>query len=199
MSMEKDSGELKALIRSAQAGDEGAFEQILSLIEAPVYRLAFSMLRHKQDAEDAAQEVLIKLWRTLPDYRFECPLLIYVLKMTRTTVLDLQRKLSRRREHEVSLTVEDEDGERVVMDVADTSVDANPAEHLTRAERIAEVRRAMEDLPPAERDIIMLKDIQGLSYAQIADLLSVEEGTVGSRLSRARKNLEKILKTRKIF
>jgi RNA polymerase sigma-70 factor (ECF subfamily) len=197
--MEKDSKELKALIRSAQAGDEGAFEQILSLIEVPVYRLAFSMLRHKQDAEDAVQEVLIKLWRTLPDYRFECPLLIYVLKMTRTTVLDLQRKLSRRREHEVSLTVEDEDGERVVMDVADTSVDANPAEHLTRAERIAEVRRAIEDLPPAERDIIMLKDIQGLSYAQIADLLSMEEGTVGSRLSRARKNLEKILKTRKIF
>jgi RNA polymerase sigma-70 factor (ECF subfamily) len=197
--MEKDSKELKALIRSAQAGDEGAFEQILSLIEVPVYRLAFSMLRHKQDAEDVSQEVLIKLWRTLPDYRFECPLLIYVLKMTRTTVLDLQRKNARRREHEVSLTVEDEDGDRVEMDVTDTSVDANPAEHLTRAERIAEVRRAVEDLPPAERDMIMLKDIQGLSYAQIADLLSIEEGTVGSRLSRARKNLEKILKTRKIF
>jgi RNA polymerase sigma-70 factor (ECF subfamily) len=197
--MEKDSGELKALIRSAQAGDERAFEQILSLIEVPVYRLAFSMLRHKQDAEDVSQEVLIKLWRTLPDYRFECPLLIYVLKMTRTTVLDLQRKNARRREHEVSLTVEDEDGDRVEMDVADTSVDANPAEHLTRAERIAEVRRAIEDLPPDERDMIMLKDIQGLSYAQIADLLSIEEGTVGSRLSRARKNLEKILKTRKIF
>jgi RNA polymerase sigma-70 factor (ECF subfamily) len=197
--MEKDSGELKALIRSAQAGDERAFEQILSLIEVPVYRLAFSMLRHKQDAEDVSQEVLIKLWRTLPDYRFECPLLIYVLKMTRTTVLDLQRKNARRREHEVSLTVEDEDGDRVEMDVTDTSVDANPAEHLTRAERIAEVRRAVEDLPPAERDMIMLKDIQGLSYAQIADLLSIEEGTVGSRLSRARKNLEKILKTRKIF
>jgi RNA polymerase sigma-70 factor (ECF subfamily) len=197
--MEKDSKELKALIRSAQAGDERAFEQILSLIEVPVYRLAFSMLRHKQDAEDVSQEVLIKLWRTLPDYRFECPLLIYVLKMTRTTVLDLQRKNARRREHEVSLTVEDEDGDRVEMDVTDTSVDANPAEHLTRAERIAEVRRAVEDLPPAERDMIMLKDIQGLSYAQIADLLSIEEGTVGSRLSRARKKLEKILKTRKIF
>ncbi len=199
MSMEKDSKELKALIRSAQTGDESAFEQILTLIEVPVYRLAFSMLRHKQDAEDVSQEVLIKLWRTLPDYRFECPLLIYVLKMTRTTVLDLQRKNARRREHEVSLTVEDEDGDRVEMDVTDTSVDANPAEHLTRAERIAEVRRAVEDLPPAERDMIMLKDIQGLSYAQIADLLSIEEGTVGSRLSRARKNLEKILKTRKIF
>ena len=199
MSMEKDSKELKALIRSAQAGDESAFEQILTLIEVPVYRLAFSMLRHKQDAEDVSQEVLIKLWRTLPDYRFECPLLIYVLKMTRTTVLDLQRKNARRREHEMSLTVEDEDGDRVEMDVTDTSVDANPAEHLTRAERIAEVRRAIEDLPPAERDMIMLKDIQGLSYAQIADLLSIEEGTVGSRLSRARKKLEKNLKKRKIF
>ena len=199
MSMEQDAKELRSLVRAAQAGDELAFEQILTLIEVPVYRLAFSMLRHKQDAEDAAQEVLIKLWRTLPDYRFECPLLLYVLKMTRNTVLDLQRKNTRRREHEISLTVENDDGEQVVLDLPDTSTDANPAEHMTRAERIAEVRRAIEDLPPADRDVILLKDIQGLSYAQIASLLSIEEGTVGSRLSRARKNLAKILKTRKIF
>jgi RNA polymerase sigma-70 factor (ECF subfamily) len=199
MSLEKDSKELRALIRAAQAGDEQAFEQILRLIEVPVYRLAFSMLRHKEDAEDVSQEVLIKLWRTLPDYRFECPFVLYVLKMTRNTALDLERKRSGRREHEVSLTVENDDGERVEMEVADTDPDSSPANQLTRAERIAEVRRAIEDLPPAEREIIQLKDIQGLSYAQIARLLSIEEGTVGSRLSRARKNLEKILKTRKIF
>ena len=199
MSVEKNSKELRALILAAQAGDEQAFEQILRLIEVPVYRLAFSMLRHKEDAEDVSQEVLIKLWRTLPDYRFECPLLLYVLKMTRNAALDLERKRSRRRENEVSLTVENDDGERVDRELADTSEDNDPAKRLTRAERIAEVRRAIEALPPDQREIIILKDIQGLSYAQIADLLSIEEGTVGSRISRARKNLEKILRNGKIF
>ena len=197
--MEKDSKEMRALILAAQAGDEQTFEQILRLIEVPVYRLAFSMLRHKEDAEDVSQEVLIKLWRTLPDYRFECPLLLYVLKMTRNAALDLERKRSRRRENEVSLTVENDDGERVDRELADTSEDNDPAKRLTRAERIAEVRRAIEALPPDQREIIILKDIQGLSYAQIADLLSIEEGTVGSRISRARKNLEKILRNGKIF
>lgn len=197
--MEKDSKEMRALILAAQAGDEQAFEQILRLIEVPVYRLAFSMLRHKEDAEDVSQEVLIKLWRTLPDYRFECPLLLYVLKMTRNAALDLERKRSRRRENELSLTVENDDGERVDRELADTSEDNDPAKRLTRAERIAEVRRAIEALPPDQREIIILKDIQGLSYAQIADLLSIEEGTVGSRISRARKNLEKILRNGKIF
>ena len=100
---------------------------------------------------------------------------------------------------EASGTVENDDGERVDRELADTSEDNDPAKRLTRAERIAEVRRAIEALPPDQREIIILKDIQGLSYAQIADLLSIEEGTVGSRISRARKNLEKILRNGKIF
>ena len=195
----KDSKELRALIRAAQEGDEQAFEQILTLLEAQVYRLAFSMLRHKQDAEDATQETFIKLWRTLPSYRFECPILPYVLKMTRTTVLDMQRKIERRREHELSLTLENDQGERVELDLADTDVQNDPVAHLSKMELIAQVRQAIEDLPPGHRDILLLKDMQGLSYEQIAQTLDIQVGTVASRLSRARKNLEKILKTRKIF
>ncbi|MBR2620855.1 MAG: RNA polymerase sigma factor [Clostridia bacterium] len=195
----KDSKELRALIRAAQEGDEQAFEQILTLLEAQVYRLAFSMLRHKQDAEDATQETFIKQWRTLPSYRFECPILPYVLKMTRTTVLDMQRKIERRREHELSLTLENDQGERVELDLADTDVQNDPVAHLSKMELIAQVRQAIEDLPPEHRDILLLKDMQGLSYEQIAQTLDIQVGTVASRLSRARKNLEKILKTRKIF
>ena len=188
----KDSKELQKQIRAAQAGDERAFEGLLTLLEASVYRLAFSMLRHKQDAEDATQETFIKLWRTLPSYRFECPILPYVLKMTRTTVLDMQRKIARRAEHETSLTVENEAGERVEMDVADRDEGNDPTAHLSKTELIAQVRRAIDDLPPEHREIILLKDIQGLSYEQIALTLDIEPGTVASRLSRARKNLEKI-------
>jgi RNA polymerase sigma-70 factor (ECF subfamily) len=199
MSTERDSKELRACILAAQKGDEQAFEQLLTLLEKPIYRLAFSMLRHKQNAEDAAQETLIKLWRTLPSYRFECPILPYALTMARTTVLDMQRKLSRRSEHEVSLTVENNEGEQVTMDVADTDGQNDPVAHFERTERIAAVRKAMEQLPPEQRDIIWLKDIQGLSYAQISTVLGMEEGTVGSRLNRARKNLKKILENGKIY
>lgn len=199
MSDRKDSQEIKSLIQAAQKGDEQAFEKLLDMLQTPIYRLAFSMLHHKQNAEDAAQEVLIKLWRTLPDYRFECPILPYVLKMTRTTVLDMQRKLTRRHAHETSLTVDGDDGERVVMDVVDTSTASDPVAALAREELIAEVRRAIDDLPPDDRDIIILKDLRGLSYESIAHVLAMEEGTVASRLSRARKKLKNLLKTRKIF
>jgi RNA polymerase sigma-70 factor (ECF subfamily) len=199
MSTERDGKELRACILAAQKGDEQAFEQLLTLLEKPIYRLAFSMLRHKQNAEDAAQETLIKLWRTLPSYRFECPILPYALKMARTTVLDMQRKLSRRSEHEVSLTVENNEGEQVTMDVADTDGQNDPVVHFERTERIAAVRKAMEQLPTEQREIICLKDMQGLSYAQITAVLGIEEGTVGSRLNRARKNLKKILEAGKIY
>jgi RNA polymerase sigma-70 factor (ECF subfamily) len=119
--------------------------------------------------------------------------------MARTTVLDMQRNLSRRSEHEVSLTVENNEGEQVTMDVADTDGQNDPVVHFERTERIAAVRKAMEQLPTEQREIICLKDMQGLSYAQITAVLGIEEGTVGSRLNRARKNLKKILEAGKIY
>ncbi len=186
-------------IELAQAGDEAAFERLMTRYEVKVYRLAFSMLRHKQDAEDAMQETFIKLWRVLPTYRFECSLLVYLLKITRTVALDLERRRQRVRSHEESMTVQDDNGEWVEREVRDEDESSRPDVDVVRKERIAMVREAIEELSDEHRQIILLKDIQGLSYAEIGSILNLEAGTVASRLSRAREHLKKILKMRKIF
>ena len=195
----KDSEEWREQIRAAQAGDEKAFERLMTRYERQVYRLAFSLLRHKEDAEDAMQETFIKLWRVLPTYRYECSLLVYVLRITRTVSLDVERRRERRRANETSLTVENDTGERVDREIADEDVSSRPDLAFERAERIRMVREAIQELPEEHRQIILYKDIQGLSYAEIGAILGLGEGTIASRLARARENLKKILKKRKIF
>lgn len=196
--MQKDDRQLQRTIRAAQAGDEQAFEVLLGALEQQVYRLAYSMLRSREDAEDATQETLIKLWRTLPAYRFECPILPYTLHMARNVALDaLRRRASR--VQSVSLTSEGEAGESEQWDIADPDEYADPARDYERGERIRGVRAAIDELPPEHREILTLKDIEGYSYEQIGQILQLEQGTVKSRLSRARKNLAEILKSRNIF
>ena len=196
--MSRDDRELRSVIHKAQKGDEQAFEALMRTIELPMYCLALSMTRQREDAEDVTQEALVKLWRTLPSYRFECPILSYALQITRNTVLDLLRR-KRARGETVSLTVEEEDGEAAVLDIADPDEASDPARAYASEERMSEVRRALGDLPIELREILTLRAIEGMSYEQIGQVLSLEEGTVKSRLSRARKKLEEILKSRNIF
>ena len=193
----KDSKELQEQIRAAQHGDERAFEQLLTLLERSVYRLAFSMLRHKQDAEDATQEVFLKLWRTLGTWRDEASVKTYIMRIARNTVIDMIR---RRNAHPTdSLTVEDDDGEESQLDIADTDTTSNPAADYARREQIEEVRRAIDELDADHRELIILRDINGLSYDEIAEATGLYPGTVKSRLSRAREKLKNILKTRNFF
>lgn len=196
--MQRDDRQMQRTVRAAQAGDEQAFETLLGAIEQPVYRLIYSMLHSREDAEDATQETLIKLWRTLPSYRFECPILPYTLHMARNVALDLIRR-RHARVQTVSLTGEDENGENEQWDIADPNEYANPAREYERQERIEVVRRAVDALPDEYREIVVLKDMQGYSYEQIGQILSLGEGTVKSRLSRARKKLAEILKNGNIL
>lgn len=196
--MQRDDRQMQRTVRAAQAGDEQAFETLLGAIEQPVYRLIYSMLHSREDAEDATQETLIKLWRTLPSYRFECPILPYTLHMARNVALDLIRR-RHARVQTVTLTGEDENGENEQWDIADPNEYANPAREYERQERIEAVRRAVDALPDEYREIVVLKDLQGYSYEQIGQVLSLGEGTVKSRLSRARKKLAEILKNGNIL
>lgn len=196
--MQKDDRHMQKVIRAAQQGDERAFEALLGSLERQVYRLCYSMTRSREDAEDATQETMIKLWRTLPSYRFECPILPYTLRMARNTALDLLRRRNARIQT-VSMTVQDEAGENETMNVADPDEYANPARAYERQERVRNICAAIDELPPDQRDIIVLKDLEGYSYEHIGQILQIGEGTVKSRLSRARKKLSEMLKARNIF
>lgn len=198
MQQKQDGHALQKIVQAAQAGDEHAFEALMDVIEVPIYRLALAMTRCREDAEDAAQETLIKLWRSLPSYRFECPILPYALQVARNTTLDFLRRKRSDRLHMLPMS-EDSDGRAILAELPDPDENINPAHAYARRERAAEVRRAIDELPQELREILVLKDIQGLSYEQIGQALALKDGTVKSRLSRARKKLSEILRTRNIF
>ena len=182
---------LERIVSLAATGNERAFEQLVSIYEGAVYNMAMYMVKNRDDALDISQDVFVKLWQSLPTFRGECGIKSYVMKLTKNASLDFIRKRSRRQS--VSLTVENDKGEEAQLDLPDTSDESNPEQAYLREERIRKVREGLGRLDGEQREIIIMRDMNGMSYAEIADALGLNEGTVKSRLSRARSALKKIL------
>lgn len=179
------------LVRRAMKGNEPAFEALVRMYERQVFAYAYRLLSNHQDAEEVTQDVFVKLWRTLGSFRWESSFSTWILVITRNTATDLLR---RRDEGTDPLWREGAEGEEYGVPIADASTDSNPEEAYLQKERVATVRRAIDALPSDFRDILCLRELQGLSYSEIAEVLSLEEGTVKSRINRARAALKKILK-----
>ena len=182
---------LERIVKLAASGNDRAFEQLVSIYESVVYNMAMYMVKNRDDALDVSQEVFVKLWQSLPTFRGDCSIKSYIMKLTKNASLDFMRKQSRRQS--TSLTVENDKGEETQLDVPDTSDEANPEQAYLRAERIRMVREGLGRLDDEQRQIIIMRDMNGMSYAEIADALGLNEGTVKSRLNRARSALKKIL------
>ena len=194
--MKYEDMKLEDLFLLAKKGDGRAFEQIVLQTERAVYNLAFSIVKKKEDAEDVTQETYLRLWRVASELKLEGSLKLYILKAARNLALDLIRKNSRR--DEIDTVILDSDGE-FEIDIADDSPDSRPdASYLRKVEKET-VLQSIEELPSAAREMIVLRDIEGLSYAEIGAMLGIAEGTLKSKLFRARERLRKIILSKNIF
>lgn len=194
--MKYENMKLEDLFLLAKKGDGRAFEQIVLQTERAVYNLALSIVKNKEDAEDVTQETYLRLWRAASELNLEGSLKLYILKAARNLSLDFIRKNSRR--DEIDTVILDADGE-FEIDIADDSPDSRPdASYLRNVEKEA-VRQSIEELPSTAREIIVLRDIEGLSYAEIGAMLGIAEGTLKSKLFRARERLRKIILSKNIF
>lgn len=194
-----DSPELAALFLRAKKGDETAFAGLVDRYEKLVYNLAYQYMGNAEDAADVSQETFIKLWRSLSVFRQESSLSTWVFRIAQNCALDALRKRSVRRT--VSLTVEEDDGEERgrEIELVDTNPDHDPAVRSERRERRAAVREAIAALHAEHREILVLRDIEGYSYAEIGEMLGLEQGTVKSRISRARLQVKDFLESRNFF
>ena len=189
--------DLTVLVERAKSGDTEAFSEIVSYCERFVYNTACRVLTASgysvSDADDIAQDALIKAWRSLSSFRGDCSFSTWLFRVTVNTARDTIRSSARR--PVVSLTrQENEDDEPEIWDIPVTSGDELPEEAAERRETIEAVRRAVESLPEDQRQVIVLRDIHDLPYSEIAKILDTEIGTIKSRISRGRSNLKKILK-----
>ena len=173
------------IVRKVLQGDVNAFEKLVTEYEKGVYAIAQRMTGNPEDAADMTQETFIKAYNSLQSFRGDSKFSVWLYRIASNVCLDFLR--SRNRKPTVSLSVEDDEGEETQLDVADES--HSPELLLERSLTRDAVRRGLQALPPDYRQILLLREIQGLSYEEIADVLRIEVGTVKSRIFRARKRL----------
>jgi RNA polymerase sigma-70 factor (ECF subfamily) len=170
--------EFAAVLERAIAGDVSAFEQILLRYERRVLSVAWRLLGKQEDAQDAAQEVFLRAFRYLHRFDRRRPFEPWLIKMTVNVCHDVGRK---RHGYEVL----DPDFLRSTSD---------PHSDLHSEEQKQILRRALQELPEKERAAIVLRDIEGLSTAEVAEILGSSEPTVRSQISNARLKIRKMLK-----
>ena len=176
--------ELKT-VESVLGGDVNAFETLVLSYEKNVYNLALRMVKNPEDASDMAQEAFIRAYNSLASFRGESKFSVWLYRIVSNVCLDFLR--SRSRHPTVSLSVENDEGEETELDIPDES--QSPEALLERRLTRDSVRRGLDALSEEYRQILLLREIQGLSYDEIAETLSMELGTVKSRIFRARKKL----------
>lgn len=186
----------KALVQKAKAGDRDAFAALVSAYEGKIYNLALRYLGNREDAMDASQEVFLRVFRFLPGFQEESGFSTWIYRIGVNVCKDMLAKRSRR--NELPLEIPDDEEDYRTAEVSDSRYD--PEAIAQQADLRKTLADAIGDLPQQQREMIVLRDIQGLSYEEIAQVLALESGTVKSRLSRARENLrKKLLQSGNIF
>ena len=181
------------LLTKAAKGSREAFGELVRRYEKKVLTLSNRLCGNPDDGADAAQEAFVSAWQGLPRFRGDANFSTWLYRLTSNACMDLLRRRQRRDAH-AGASLNDEEAPLDIPDAAPT-----PQELVERRELRQEVRDALQTLSPEHRQILILREIHQLSYEEIGQALSLDAGTVKSRIHRARESLRKILTARGTF
>lgn len=176
-------------MHQAKQGDQDAFAALMRSYEKPIYNLCLRMVRKAEDAEELTQTTFFKAWRALPGFQEEAGFFTWLYRLASNTCIDFLRRENRR--HSTVQTVSLDADEEIATQIPDTR--NLPEARALQNERQRSLLRALESLPPEQRDILIRRELDGLSYQEIASLCHLELGTVKSRIARARIQLRQLL------
>lgn len=181
-----DRDPVEDLARQAQAGDEKAFDRLVSRLAQPMYNLAWRMTGNAADADDLAQEIFVKLHRALPRFEWRSKFTTWLYALAANTCRSGLRRSGRIARVEIGgLGAADAQS---FPEPADP--DEGPAVALERQDAQAQIEAAIAALPEEFRTAMVLRDVQGLDYLEIAEVLGCSMGTVKSRLARGRSRVK---------
>jgi len=180
--------ELK-IIQDVAQGNKNAFEGLVLANQKNVYNLALKMLGNEEDALDISQEAFLKAYRQLEGFRGESRFSVWLYRLTYNLCIDFLRKKSKAKV--ISLTVQDDGGEEHDIEIPD--VRNLPEDMAFRKELRKDIADSIGELGNKHREILVMREVTGMSYCEMADALNLSEGTVKSRLARARSTLASIL------
>ncbi len=176
--MAEPKGDDSRLVNALRRGDPKAFEALVIAHQHRVFAVALRMLRNRAEAEEIAQEVFLRAHRSIAEFRGEAKLSTWLYAIASRLCLNRLASGARRLERKSEDALE-----RLVAD-------ADPAAHVERGELESALQRAIAELPEERRIVIVLRDMEGLAYEEIAQALELPLNTVRSRLHRARMDLK---------
>ena len=177
----------KELVRAAQRGDDSAFEELVRTYEKRVYHLALRMCGNVDDAYEVAQEAFLSAWKGMRFFRGDSSFSTWLYRLTSNAAIDFLRR-QRRQGGSDGVSLDDEDA---FLEVVDTG--PSPHQQAEGQELRQALARGLGALSPEHRQVLLLRELQGLTYEEIAAALELDLGTVKSRIARAREKLRKYL------
>ena len=187
-----DVSELE-LVRQCQAGQSEAFDQLVIRYRTRVFAMIYNMVHNEQDAWDLAQESFVKAWKSIKRFRRHSSFYTWIYRIVMNVTIDWLRK----KQIKGAGTEFDDAVQMKDIDPASRTVpkaDPLPHQQLEHAEIRARIDRAIKQLSPEHRAVILMKEIEGMQYHEIAETLGCSIGTVMSRLFYARKKLQHLLR-----
>ena len=183
------------LIKAFQAGDRAAFDGLVINHQHTLFNLCYRFLGDYQEANDSAQETFIKVYRSLKRFRFESAFSTWLYRIAVNTCKNRLKSGEYRRKREM-VSLDDPappDNSSPAIRIRDEA--GSPATELEKKERMRLILEAVSALPPEQKEVVTLRDIEGFSYEEIGEITGVKPGTVKSRLARARLELKNRLRS----
>ncbi len=178
----------RELVRNAKNGDLKAYEEIIGLYEKKVFSTIYYMVKNDNEVEDIAQEVFIKIYRNLKNFKEESSLYTWIYRITINVCIDELKK--RKKVVYLDEKIETKEGELEVQLQDDGKSPSDLAEDQDVKDRL---KKCIDRLPENQKIMIILRDIKGFTYMEIAEMMKINLGTVKSKISRARSALKELL------
>lgn len=181
----------RELIKRAQRGDHGAFRTLVERHQRRAFSIAVGLVRDENDAHELVQDAFLRVYKSLGSFKGGSSFFTWLYRIVTNLSIDLMRKPGRRDAELVDTqqAVEDEENLPLVSRIDG----ADPVDVMRRQEIAARIQAALDELPPYHRGVILMREVEGMSYDEMAQAIGVSKGTIMSRLFHARQKLQRVL------
>ncbi|MBI5545100.1 MAG: sigma-70 family RNA polymerase sigma factor [Deltaproteobacteria bacterium] len=182
------------LVRRCQEGDQGAFRSLMERYQKKAFAQALGMLKDKDEAMDVAQEAFVKVYRYLDHFKGDSSFYTWLYRIVANLCVDrIRRKASAQSPDNVEFDEKMEQEELATAGILSTRLGTNPQKAALRAELAQKIDEALEQIPEKHREILVMRELEGMSYEDLSRVLKIPKGTVMSRLFHARAKMQKLL------
>lgn len=181
------------LVKRSRNGDRDAFRILVERHQRRVFGLCFGMVRNKDDAMDLVQETFVKVFKNLDSFEGQSSFYTWTYRIATNVCIDFLRRANRYRTVDYDDAIQRDEDAEDAGSILPSRLGLDPARAYGRKELLEKIEEALQKLSPAHRQAILLREVEGLSYQEMADVLEISIGTVMSRLHHARKNMQRLL------